>query len=57
MTTITNFLESNFIDSTEIKDAEINENPIWILNAENQSFLNQSAIKEYIINHCVQTNK
>lgn len=57
MTTITNFLESNFIDSAEIKDAEINENPIWILNAENQSFLNHSGIKEYIINHCVQTNK
>ena len=58
MTTITNFLECNFIDNAENKDEALSENPVWVLNAKNNtSFLNQVALKEYIIAQSVQAVK
>ena len=57
MTTITNFLESNFVDSAENKDLDVSENPIWILNVPTNVNLNQSALRDYIVNHSVQTLK
>ena len=54
MTTITNFLHSNFISSTTTQN-ELPELPIWILNGNRNNKIQY--FRNYVIENCVNMGK
>lgn len=52
MTTITNFLHSNFVSSTFVEGAET---PIWVVSGDRSQKI--MALKQYLIDISISSNK